>query len=114
MRLWKKISAMAAMAAMCVSLAVPATVRAEEINARIGGCPGGCVWSEDRREDVLSTDSHYFMSYELTEGGTVIPHKVKCEIEYVKITCVKYCNPCGIMQQPRYEYITRHSKNCDQ
>ena len=85
MKLWKKISAMAAMVAMCVTLAVPATARAEEVDTRMGGCPGGCdmlQYGVDKA--TISSEPHIHNDEYL------------CRIDEIQITYFLYCNDCGI------------------
>ena len=96
MKLWKKISAMAAMAAMCVTLAVPATARAEEVDARMGGCPEGCDWKPGIERVVTSSEVH-------EHDGEYL-----CRIDYITIYYFKYCNGCGINQMYAHEYDTKH------
>lgn len=97
MKLWKKVSAMAAMAAVCITMAVPAVASAET-NARIGGCAHN-EWSETQiRYEVVSTSSHIY------EGND------KCEIQELKVVEYKYCNDCGIIQTIGHTYTTKHTK----
>ena len=105
MRLWKKVSAMVAMAAMCMTMAVPVTASAAEVEARVGGCPGGCEWEYDEREEV-------------TTQPTKCPNcddECKCTVTIVKIITFKKCNDCGTMvtvssKETSYE---THSCGCE-
>ena len=107
MRLWKKFSAMAAMAAMCVSLAVPATVRAEEVNARMGGCPGGCNEVLDTREEIVSTRTRPCPDCE---------EDCDCTVTIVKVILYEKCYDCGNMMTigSHEEIRVVHSSNCEE
>lgn len=96
MKLWKKVSAMVAMVAMCVTLAVPVTASAETIE-RIGGCARH-GWSDVqiRDGDVVATDFHT-----LADGSY-------CQIDTVEVFQYQYCNDCGIQQTIGYTYGKRH------
>ena len=96
MRLWKKVSAMVAMAAVCMTMAVPVTASAAEVDARVGGCPGGCVWELDIKKVVTDSEVH-------EHNGEYL-----CRIDYITIYYFKYCNGCGINQGYTHEYDTEH------
>ena len=73
MRLWKKVSAMVAMAAMCMTLAVPVTASAAEVDARAAGCPEGCIWLPDIGRMVTDSEIH-------EHDGEYL-----CRIDYIRI-----------------------------
>ena len=112
MRLWKKVSAMVAMAAVCMTMAVPVTASAAEVDARLGGCPDGCVFTlvETEEVDPELTRYHTYDDITTSPGGTIHHQEVVCAIETVKITTYECCNGCGIMQAAGCRYITRHTK----
>ena len=103
MRLWKKVSAMVAMAAMCMTLAVPVTASAAEVDARAGGCPGGCQnWTYGEAEEVASTEHHDHIS---ATGQTV-----DCTIKTMREFEYKACTACGIVVRIRtIRLYTTHS-----
>ena len=111
MRVWKKISAMAAMAAMCVSLAVPAAASAEEINARIGGCGGDCKWISGVGEEEISSEKHIH-AYWADVMGHIMIFEYECEMKTIREFEYKACQNCGIVMRVKTlgEYIT-HSIN---
>lgn len=112
MRLWKKVSAMVAMAAMCMTLAVPVTASAAEVDARMGGCPGGCDPIVTTREEVEEEKTTYHTYDKITQspGGTIQHEEVVCAIEIVKIITYEYCEACGATQTIGHTYVTRHTK----
>ena len=97
MRLWKKLSAMAVMAAMCVTLAVPVTASAE-VDARVGGCANH-VWSDTqvRKEPTGVTTEHIY------DDGR------KCTITEFKVIYYEYCDACGITKTVGQTYTYEHS-----
>ena len=97
MRLWKKVSAMVAMAAMCMTLAVPVTASAEEVNPRIGACPEGCVWLPGIERVVTPGDEPH------EHNGEYL-----CRIDYIRIYYFKYCDGCGTKQIYAHEDYTEH------
>ena len=80
MRLWKKVSAMVAMAAVCMTMAVPAVASAE-VDAR-GGCPEH-EWKYGKEKRVVSVHTHAY------EGG-------QCQRTEYAVYHYKYCNDCGL------------------
>ena len=96
MRLWKKVSAMVAMAAVCMTMAVPAVASAE-VDARVGGCAVH-NWSVTQvREEVSGTTIHKY------DDGR------DCTITEIKVIRYQYCNDCGIIQTIDHTYRYEHS-----
>ena len=102
MRLWKKVSAMVAMAAVCMTMAVPVTASAAEVDARVGGCPGGCdTLQYGINKTILSSEPH------IHDGGYI------CTIAEIQITYFCYCNDCGISYVQKQECYTEHFYDTD-
>ena len=99
MRLWKKVSAMVAMAAMCMTLAVPVTASATEVDARLGGCPGGCNWTDTMvGYRVDSTYTHEYVSIIPHPNGMTSIVPGECTVEVRTEIYYKACRDCGIVQ----------------
>ena len=98
MRLWKKVSAMVAMAAMCMTLAVPVTASAAEVDARMGGCPGGCQnWTYGEAEEVASTEPHEHIY--ISDIGVAI--HLECKVKTIREFEYKACKDCGTVVRIR-------------
>ena len=107
MRLWKKISAMAAMAAMCMTLAVPAAASAEEVNARIGGCGGNCDWTDNlERKEPGESREHWHITVIKDKNGKETILLDWCKITTIKVITYQACKTCGITKtnDSREEY----------
>ena len=96
MRLWKKVSAMVAMAAMCMTLAVPVTASAAEVDARMGACPEGCNWLPGLEKVLIDSETH-------KHNG-----KYDCTINYKRIYYFNYCEGCGSKQIYAHEDYEEH------
>ena len=96
MRFWKKVSAMVAMAAVCMTMAVP-VVASAEVDARMGACPGGCDWKPGTGTQVKFLKSHIY------------GNGLSCAIEEVTLIYYKRCDPCGTIQIYATETYTRHT-----
>lgn len=96
MRLWKKVSAMVAMAAMCMTLAVPVTASAAEVDARMGACPEGCTWLPGTERVPIDDEVH-------EHDG-----KYLCRIDYMRLYYFKRCAGCGTTQIYAHEDYEKH------
>ena len=96
MKLWKKVSAMVAMAAVCMTMAVP-VVASAEVDARMGGCAHDKWTYAEREEPTGVTTKHTY--YDGRE----------CTVTEFKLVEYKYCNDCGINQTIGHTYIYKHS-----
>ena len=95
MRLWKKVSAMVAMAAVCMTMAVP-VVASAEVDARVGGCAVH-NWQPGMDELVLSVERH---AYEV--GLCVRTEK--------DVITYEYCNDCGHKKDVVITRVITHSE----
>ena len=81
---------MVAMAAVCMTMAVPVTASAAEVDARLGGCPGGCFFQHKIEEVLMDSNSH---DHDDGHGGTYL-----CQRKYYHVVDYNYCSDCGIIQ----------------
>ena len=114
MRLWKKVSAMVAMAAMCMTLAVPVTASAAEVDARTGGCAQH-NWTETMvRYRVDSTYPHDYVLIAENKDGSVTIIKGVCTVEERTAIHYKACTNCGIVQTEGSESAPDKHSSCGQ
>ena len=94
MRLWKKLSAMVAMVATCITLGVPATASAETME-RVGGCAEH-DWISKTRDEVISTTQHIHQYVIVAPNGKQTILLVDCEIQTIAEIEYQACKNCGI------------------
>ena len=112
MKLWKKVSAMVAMAAVCMTMAVPAVASAE-VDARIGGCANHDWTSEMVRYEV-NTYTHEYAIITENPDGTLSERPGVCTVETTKKIYYKACINCGIIQTNRSESMPSSHSSCGQ
>ena len=95
MKLWKKVSAMVAMAAVCMTMAVPVVANAE-VDARGGGCAEH-NWQSRIEEHVISVHNHAYP----------VGLCVRTEKEVISYM---YCNDCKLEIEMGRRYIITHSE----
>ena len=106
MRLWKKVSAMVAMAAVCMTMAVPAVASAETNMAR--ECPPHQYSSELTGEEVYRTETHEYLHMIPQADGTMKGVWKDCTIQHIKIYHYQECVNCHMRTTLWTEETTRH------
>ena len=106
MRLWKKVSAMVAMAAVCMTMAVPVVASAETNMAR--NCPPHEYSGTLIREEVYRTETHEYLDITPNGDGTMTGVTKKCTIQHIKIYHYQQCQDCPMTVTLWNEETTRH------
>lgn len=109
MRVWKKVSAMVAMAAVCMTMAGPVVASAETNMTR--NCPPHEYSGTLTREEVYRTETHEYLDITPDGDGTMTGVWEDCTIQHIKIYYYQECENCHMRTTLWTEETTRHM-NC--
>lgn len=89
MKLLKKVAALAAMAAVCITMAVPVSAKAA------ASCPPHLYTEQNHRVDIVDTSTHIISYVVENEDGEEEVYRAVCIIEWEEYIYDMVCLNCG-------------------